>query len=245
MQLVRIASFILHDLISIRRYSESLFTALFLCGLLFYLEKTKVSLIVSAVCWSASGAVRSNGLLFCGFYVWNILLILFYGKRYANILINCLAGIFVTLPFVIFQLFLRKKFAVFANVLFPYSQIQKQHWNVGFLTYYTKNNIPNFALAIPTLLISLFGIAIMANEAVNRQSKWQQSTPFIVLWAFLLANCVLVANVQIVTRLLSFYPPFYWTLALLHTSKRRLLPLLSVVYGAVGVPLFACFYPPA
>lgn len=41
------------------------------------------------------------------------------------------------------------------RIPFSYSKIQEQHWNVGLFRYYEVNQVPNFLLALPLLMISM------------------------------------------------------------------------------------------
>lgn len=106
--------------------------------------------------------------------------------------------------------------------------------NVGLFKYYNWKNLPNFVLAFSSLVIYLCGIFNLG-----------LSFDWIVLWSFLCFNCIFVSNVQILTRLVSFGPIYYWTLAFLVAKRRYFVPKMMILYGIVSVALFALFYPPA
>lgn len=145
----------------------------------------------------------------------------------------------------------------------------------GFLNYWTISNLPLFVLATPMLLILLrSGIwalqgysspkvradqgnrdntqvnsALRINKAIARRF----ATPQIVLAALALTSY----HVQIITRLSSGYPVWYWWLAslILEDGKTSLMGrtwstacVISrwmVIYAIVQGGLFASFLPPA
>ncbi|ORX39481.1 mannosyltransferase [Piromyces finnis] len=113
-----------------------------------------------------------------------------------------------------------------------YSFVQIEYWNCGFLRYYTFNNIPNFFLAIPMIIVSSWGILsyckydwkrivtlglIESNEKKkNAYSKTYYSNyllPHIILWAFLLLYCCTSMHIQVITRFFSSVPTLYWFIA--------------------------------
>lgn len=153
--------------------------------------------------------------------------------------------------------------------------------NVGFLHYWTLSNIPLFALAAPMLAI-LIQSAIWAwtgalgspsqndsvsnsktamadanaqSESITRNRKIMRllSIPQLVLAILALTNY----HVQIITRLSSGYPLWYWWLAMsMMTSQNQASPLAQrvrpqvisrwmVMYAVIQGGLFASFLPPA
>ena len=143
--------------------------------------------------------------------------------------------------------------------------------NVGFLRYWTLSNLPLFLLAAPMLCFmltsglwarnigkvqtdqSLHGRQTLALSAGGRHLLWRLAIPQIVLALLAITNY----HVQIITRLSSGYPVWYWWLATLVCEDRdvqmgtysvkpgawivRWMTLYSVIQGG----LYASFLPPA
>ena len=144
---------------------------------------------------------------------------------------------------------------------------------VGFLKYWTVSNLPLFILATPMLLIlSCSGISEhysvsgareekgdQENIGANTHSRIQQviarrlAAPQIALVALALTSY----HVQIITRLSSGYPVWYWWLASLILKDRKssltgrkgnaasVISKWMVIYAIIQGGLFASFLPPA
>lgn len=75
--------------------------------------------------------------------------------------------------------------------------------------------------------------------------------PYIVLWAALLLSSITTMHIQIITRAFSCVPPVYWFAAhqfeehALGAGWTRTVSMFFVMYGLVGIVLFANFFPPA
>lgn len=207
-------------------YSEAPFTALFLVG---YFCLGKGRHVAAAIAWMLCASLRSNGILFGGFFLHRLL---FRGERLSFRLV--LGAFLLFIPIGCYQWYVRRLFSL-AGASIPYSLIQKRYWSVGFLEYWRLSNAPLFLLAAPTILASLLSIPRLTAD-------WA------VLWGFQLLHCVGWCNVQILPRLLSYLPPVYWSTAELAVAPerwKRLLAATSAAYGVVGVFAFSAFYPPA
>ncbi|MCJ1301838.1 ER membrane glycoprotein subunit of the GPI transamidase complex-like protein [Hypocenomyce scalaris] len=163
-----------------------------------------------------------------------------------------------------------------------YAWVQSHYWDVGFLRYWTISNIPLFILAAPMLYIlaksAIWGLTRRTDSKIikpgKRNSKIDPSnnpgirTPngerarqIIVRLAIpQLAVAVMALtgyHVQIITRLASGYPVWYWWLASMMSENRevelfgrkwRLARVISrwmVLYAILQGGLFASFLPPA
>lgn len=145
----------------------------------------------------------------------------------------------------------------------------------GFLTYWTISNIPLFILATPMLFILLrSGIWALqgcsstgANGDKGKQDSIEAIPPLCINQAmarrfalpqiFLAALALTSYHVQIITRLSSGYPVWYWWLASLILEDRKtsfmgrkwstalVISRWMVIYAIVQGGLFASFLPPA
>ncbi|KAL1701193.1 glycosyltransferase family 76 protein [Schizophyllum commune] len=136
-----------------------------------------------------------------------------------------------------------------------YSHVQSTYWNVGFLRYWTLQQLPNFIIAAPPLA------AIMASSwwhlrRVVPGTTSPALTPFLsplltphVLHATFMALVLIFAShVQIVLRFAAAMPATYWAGAWLLVRYPRTGKLWvgwSVVWGALSVLLWVAFLPPA
>lgn len=134
--------------------------------------------------------------------------------------------------------------------------------NVGFLRYWTIPNIPLFLLAIPMLIImcqsSVWALKKGFTDCNASSDDLARKISRMILFRLavpqgLLAVMALVAyHVQIINRICSGYPLWYWYLASLATdpSVQRNRAFTACVYAAVAYTLiqgvlFGSFLPPA
>ncbi|MCJ1470013.1 ER membrane glycoprotein subunit of the GPI transamidase complex-like protein [Pseudocyphellaria aurata] len=159
-----------------------------------------------------------------------------------------------------------------------YAWVQSHYWQVGFLRYWSFSNLPLFALAAPMLLImivsSLNVWTLNAKTNAKRvktkqykrhvattdvsQFQYQGLIQSLAIVQMILAVLSLTSyHVQIITRLSSGYPVWYWWLASMIVENRalhmlgrewngaRLVVRWMVVYAFIQGGLFASFLPPA
>lgn len=112
------------------------------------------------------------------------------------------------------------------DIPFSYSYLQEKYWNVGFFKYYELKQIPNFALAAPTLIMMIshtigfslnsYTVVIMSLGFSNNPRVWRECNQFVyVVHALALSLfCVSYVHIQVSTRLLSSSSPYlYWICA--------------------------------
>ena len=129
--------------------------------------------------------------------------------------------------------------------------------------YWTLSNLPLFLLAAPMLyVLSRSGVEFLTESAAGNLPKTpgvstETSDRFAaLLQCMALAQTVLAAlaltsyHVQIITRISSGYPVWYWWLAaaLINGEKTKLgngIVMFMVMYASIQGALFASFLPPA
>ena len=121
-----------------------------------------------------------------------------------------------------------------------YSHVQSAYWHVGAFRYWQPQQLPNFLLAAPVLVLGAAAVRWVAGSG-----EWR-------LWVYglylfvLLCVCGVVLHVQVSTRFLSSVPLLYWYGAWCwQQSERKATWLLSwsVTYMIVGTVLFSLFLP--
>ena len=129
-----------------------------------------------------------------------------------------------------------------------YAHVQSTYWGVGLFEYYSFRQLPNFALAAPALALCASGCwasyvtlrarygSLPLRELVARGlglgprrserpatgdgARTPRALPYMAQWLVLSLICLLVANVQVTTRIVcAACPPVYWRMA--HVLLRR------------------------
>ncbi|XP_067928703.1 GPI mannosyltransferase 2-like [Watersipora subatra] len=153
------------------------------------------------------------------------------------------------------------------NIPFSYSYIQRKYWNVGFFSYYEWKQLPNFFLALPVVLLSLYCIctcfcnllrAVNLSHCKFNPRTWlashsSRTLPYAVHLAFLLFYGLANTHVQILTRMIySSSPLVYLCVARVIPPVRswQQLPYLakcnliySLSYFLIGTALHCNFLP--
>ncbi|KAL2823934.1 GPI mannosyltransferase 2 [Aspergillus cavernicola] len=153
-----------------------------------------------------------------------------------------------------------------------YGWVQAHYWDVGFLRYWTVSNLPLFLLASPMLLIlflscfwalgadvpfALFRTSSRDDFALSSSPAAPLLTQLAIAQLILAAMAIISYHIQIINRVSSGYPLWYWFLVwqALGTSTSdqskvyRALSLTIVqvmaTYALVQAAFFGSFLPPA
>ena len=275
-------------------YTEPLFALLTFLGMRHMHQKRRLA---AALYWMLATTVRANGILHAGFFVWDLMhrsdsrkpISL---KSLFTLLIRCIQNLtcafIVVSPFLALQFYAWRTMCNNKNALsepvrpwcldsipLVYPFVQKHYWNNGFLKYFTLQQLPNFILASPIILLSLFGIykysasnmhrflSIGFDNRTSKASRFNSEylsddvLPFVYLWTVMLFLCVTTMHVQVILRFFTSVPPLFWFLGHLfgkHSSKnnpnyqgllRKFIFYYFVAYPSIGAILFANFLPPA
>ncbi|KAF4673422.1 hypothetical protein FOL47_010574 [Perkinsus chesapeaki] len=190
----------------------------------------------SAITLAAATLTRSNGTL-------NAPFLISFGIHTRSLLLAIPLVLLVLLPL---PLYLRYAWSLYCSNIGldnrpwcdeggnVYSYIQKEYWNVGLFEYYTPNNIPNFLLAVPSMSIAVTAVVRGLSRYCPQLSRafspkaWIEGvvsaaydykrSPFVFQLMVLTFFTLLCANVQVMTRLLTGCPLYYWQLGSFYDS---------------------------
>ncbi|CAG99810.1 GPI-anchor transamidase GPI18 [Kluyveromyces lactis] len=255
-------------------YSEPIAFTFSLLGMLFrqwsisfdvygnlHMDKLKwISYLLSSFCFAFAFLNRSNCLLLGLFYVHDCLNLFKQKKWITSIFYPILSGTILFGVFVYFHYYFpyaalcpergewcnSKIYGLPIPYQSLYSYIQSKHWNVGFLKYWTPNNIPNFLFGLPNIVITWNAITYFSYQYPSRNMK-----PYIWIARIFLFIMVFLANVQIINRVSSFLPLSLWYISdsLIKNPHEMRIVKYYVMWLLIWIPtqtaLFACFLPPA
>lgn len=208
--------------------------------------------LLSGLFVSLNVAVRANSILLGGFYLIDLYEFAILNKNWRNSVISIVSGCQILVVLILlnihsYLLFCPQRGEWCNNtipLLFAYAQ--NHYWKVGFMKYWSFNNLPNFLFALPTILINILSIKHFFNELPRLKKVFT----LIFIDILLLIGGVFFWNVQILTRISGFIPLSYWyTAILLNDPTMRKWGKIVVYYQFIWIfvqsGLFAAFLPPA
>ncbi|ODQ50326.1 mannosyltransferase [Saitoella complicata NRRL Y-17804] len=235
-------------------YTESLFALLSFVGMLLYSKRTWWADFLAAVVWGYSGTVRSTGIFYAGFWAWRgvvepVLISSSLRKGalgrvvwFAFLGVIVLSG-FVWTQWEAYQIYCPGRPWCDSRLPMIYNFVQSHYWAVGFLRYWTLNQVPMWILAGPMLALSTLSTVHYAKYATRNV----ELVPFVVLQAFLILVAVTTMHVQIWTRVSSSSVPTYWYAADIGRGVNwgKVIVGFFVGYNWVQALLYSRFLPPA
>jgi phosphatidylinositol glycan class V len=233
-------------------YTESPFSMLTFWGIYWLYAKKR--LWMSVLFFSAATLFRSNGILAMG----SILHEAIRSKK--RVFEGVVAAGAVYLPYYLFSVW---SYNLYCNEAVGgvrhawcysytsiYGYIQKEFWMVAPFAYWKIHHIPYFLLMTPALTVAIYGFVWRAKERytelkmILRSTKWSLTERFNILvgmWdigliaqmGILTTLTVFVANCQILTRILSSCPLFFWSAERMYreSSPRLQSVILAVQLG--------------
>lgn len=159
------------------------------------------------------------------------------------------------------------------SVLTVFSAYYHPIRNVGFLRYWTVSQLPNFALAMPILLASIYGAYRFCISHYRRMAAAAQATlpkpprsllvekcnraiwnnvnviPYMLIHVTTTYLLIFASHTQIALRMAMTNPIVFWTVAGLMGGKHQIWigrwVTWSLSWGAISLVLWASFLPPA
>lgn len=236
-------------------YTECLFALASFAGMLCVEQRRRAAAVLA---FGAAAALRSNGLLYGGFFLWPHVRRLWTHRSVAarELALDLLCAALVCVPTVGVEWYGRALYCgsggggetrPYCSTWRPafYSFVQAHYWNQGFLAYWTLQQVPNFVLAAPMAALC---VAACSEAARARAFVTQARAPHVLLLALMVAVAAVGTHVQTLTRFVSANPVVYWyagaQLAAARPAGRR--AWAAAYFGAytlLGTVLFASFYP--
>ncbi|KAJ6017719.1 GPI mannosyltransferase 2 [Penicillium sp. IBT 35674x] len=240
-----------------------------------------LQVLTAGVLFAIATMVRSNGILSGFLFAYDAFLLTWAGltqglsaHKLRRLIVVGVGGGTVALGMIVPQLLAYRTYCMtdldreWCSWTLPsiYTWVQSYYWNVGFLRYWTVSNIPLFLLAAPILFIMgrSSAWALRAPSTLRSRSGNQASSPLspgsmlfrlAVPQGLLAIMAITSYHVQIVNRVSSGYPVWYWYLVsigmeCLQDSRKnhRSLALAAqamVLYALIQGVLFGSFLPPA
>jgi phosphatidylinositol glycan class V len=129
--------------------------------------------------------------------------------------------------------------------LFPYTSVQSKYWNVGFLKFWTFQQLPNFLMAAPVLLWAVYGLG---SQFTHKRHFLEFRASYYWLQILLCLIAIFSMHINVFMRMASCLPLIFCTLSSQDVYESRIgktWVLYSLTWSSVGAVLFALFYPPA
>ena len=259
--------------------TEPLFTFLSFSGMALFHKEYR---LVPALIWSLAGTVRSNALLWTGFFAWDAINVIINSSRrdihrtVGRVTYLGLCSLVSLAGFAWWQYSAWEQYCTsqtpeqWCSNRLPliYSHVQTKYWynpytlitylrNNGFLRYWTTNQLPNFLIASPHLLLSAFTFSNHLRLKPSFHTFLSNPlTPHVLALAGMSFLLFTSMHVQIATRVLTAFPALYWYVASKVTDDVQGVWVertrfweggvrAIVVFGCVGAVLYSAFLPPA
>ena len=170
-------------------YTEALYSLITLTALTLYEYQYQT---LAALIFAFSVLTRTNGLLYCAFYLLRALMTIRHALqtprsyKSAFVYISAIIGptilhiIIIITPYICFSSYIISHFCsrddnnqttkpTYCHDKLPtiYAYVQSEYWNVGLLSYFTVKQIPNFLLAAPMIISVSFALTLYG------RNRWQ------------------------------------------------------------------------
>ncbi|KIY50169.1 hypothetical protein FISHEDRAFT_39674 [Fistulina hepatica ATCC 64428] len=241
---------------------------------------------LGAWCFMLASFFRSNGIMLAGFIVWGLVAgpLLLRRKVHSQLLSAFILAVYCTLlvslclaPFMYHQYTAYRAFCnPPSNLPIPppvwchrsppliYSYVQHKYWNTGLFQYWTLQQLPNFLIASPPLML-IFSYAYhyfkhgpLKKVFLRGSQSGLESHPNPLLCVPIVPHAIhavifcstllFVSHTQISLRLVASMPFTYWAAAWLmieHPSWGKWWVCWSVLWAITSVILWVAFLPPA
>ncbi|KAL3237394.1 GPI-anchor transamidase GPI18 [Nakaseomyces bracarensis] len=236
----------------------------------FPLSSLPLYVLGTAISFSIATLNRSNCILLGIFYLYDLYYILRKRNIKKALLFPVLSGCIMLIIFIIQQYYVpyhqfcpgrgewcNTTVSKFCGLSFLtkksfYSFIQSKYWNLGFMKYWTLNNIPNFLFGLPTYIVLFYSTVYFTKMYPN-----PKLFPLVLVTRSFLVIMLLFAHVQIVNRVSTFIPLHLWYISdrmnkITNSRKKEDDDLIIkfylywlILWFPIQTLLFAFFLPPA